>query len=399
MMDKIDEVLERGVEEILPGREGLVALMKKNKIRLYLGIDPTGGRLHLGHTISLRKIQQFADLGHEAILVIGTGTVLAGDPSARNEGRTPVTEKEIKKNISSWRKQAGKILDLGKVKIKYNGDWLLKLNLKDILKIASQISAIQLFKRDMFQRRIENGDTVWLHETLYPLLQGYDSVVLDVDLEVGGKDQTFNMLIGRELQRKMSNREKYVLTTEMILGTDGQPMSKTSENCVWLTDSPGEMFGKIMSIPDEQIIPYFTLLTDVTEEEITEMEELLKGHSENPMVLKKKLAREIVTMYHSDKEAQEAEEEFEKVVQKKELPTEIKVVNLSKTFISGATITDVVVETELANSRSEAKRLISQGGTTIAGEIITDPNAPFTGESGTVIRVGKRKFVKINIVD
>src|SRR3990170_9086354 len=245
-METIEDLLSRGVEKIYPNREALEKLLKQRKIRLYLGIDPTGSRLHLGHAILLRKLQKFAELGHEAILLIGTGTVLVGDPSQRSGARERVDEGEIQRNISTWRKQAEKILDFSKVRIKQNGDWLLKLTMKDLIAIASNISAVQLFKRDMFQERLKRGDTVWAHETLYPLLQGYDSVALDVDLEIGGTDQEFNMLIGRELQHKMKGRDKFVLTVPMILGTDGGQMSKTTGNCIWLDDTPEDMFGKIM---------------------------------------------------------------------------------------------------------------------------------------------------------
>ena len=206
----IENLLGRQVEQILPGRKELEELMKKRKIRLYLGVDPTGRNLHLGHTIVLRKLQQFAELGHEAILVVGTGTVLAGDPSQRDAARARITKKEIAENIKTWKKQVSRVVDFSKVTIKENGDWLAKLRLPEILDIASRISASQLFQRDMFQARLRRGDTVWTHELLYPLLQGYDSVAMDVDLEIGGTDQLFNMLVGRELQKKMRNKEKYV---------------------------------------------------------------------------------------------------------------------------------------------------------------------------------------------
>ncbi|OGD58976.1 tyrosine--tRNA ligase, partial [Candidatus Beckwithbacteria bacterium RIFCSPLOWO2_02_FULL_47_23] len=258
----IDEVLTRGVEQILPSREGLKQLMAKKKIKLYLGIDPTATNLHLGHTVMLRKLQQFADLGHEAILLFGTGTVLVGDPSQRATGRKLITQAEIDKNVATWKDQVKPIIDFNKVKIMYNAEWLLKLNLRDIIKIASHISAVQLFKREMFQRRLKQGDTVWYHETMYPLLQGYDSVVMDVDLELGGTDQTFNMLVGRELQQKINGREKFVLAGKMIMGTDGQPMSKTSGNCIWLTDSAQDMFAKLMAVRDELMPDYFEFFTD-----------------------------------------------------------------------------------------------------------------------------------------
>ena len=383
---KIEEVLSRGVEQVLPKKEDLKRLMQKRRIRLYLGIDPTAPKLHLGHSITLRKLQEFADLGHEAILVVGTGTVLAGDPSLRLETRPLVTEKEVMRNIKTWKKQASKILDFSKVKIKYNGDWLLKLKLGDIIKIASQISALKLFQREMFQRRIKMGQTVFLHETLYPLLQGYDSVFLNVDLEIGGTDQTFNMLIGRELMQKMKKKEKFVLTCPMILGIDGRPMSKTTGNCIWIEDSPNQMFGKIMSIPDNLIFDYFTLLTRVPLSEIEEIRKL------NPRDAKARLAREIVQIYHSKKKAEKAEKEFERVFKERKLPFKIPTIKIEKGEID---ILDLLFETKLASSKSEAKRLILQKGVKIDGKVQDDWRKIMKIREGMIIQVGKRRFIKL----
>ena len=382
---KISEVLTRGVVEVLPSKEALARLMKRQRIRLYLGIDPTAPRLHLGHTIPIRKLQEFAELGHEAILVIGTGTVLAGDPSAREKTRILITEKEIKKNIKDWKKQAGKVLDFSKVKIRYNGDWLLKLKLRDIVQIARHISAIKLFQRDMFQERLKKGGTVWTHETLYPLLQGYDSVALNTDLEIGGTDQVFNMLIGRELQEKMRSREKFVLTTPLVLGIDGKPMSKSSGNCVWIEDSASQMFGKIMSIPDELIRDYFALLTRIPTEEVK------KG---NPRDLKAKLAKEIVRIYHGEKAAKKAEEEFNKVFREKGLPSKIAAFETSKKVYL---LVDLLFEAKLAPSKSEARRVILQGGAKIDGKVKKNWKEKIETEEGMIIQVGKRKFLKIKI--
>lgn len=383
---KIDEVLTRGVEQILPSKEGLRRLMKKRKIRLYLGIDPTAEKLHLGHTITLRKLQEFADLGHQAILVIGTGTVLTGDPSLRLKPRALITEEEVAKNIKTWKRQAAKILDFSKVKIKYNGEWLLKLKLKDIIKIASKISAVKLFQREMFQRRIKMGQTVWTHEALYPLLQGYDSVFLNVDLEIGGTDQTFNMLIGRELMKKMRKKEKFVLTCPMILGIDGRPMSKTSGNCIWIEDKPDQMFGKIMSIPDHLIFDYFELLTRVPLVEIRKMRKL------NPREAKLKLAKEIVSMYWGEKVAQLAQREFERVFKEKKLPAKIPEIKIKDRALN---ILDLLVKTKLAPSKSEAKRLILQRGVKINGKIQDNWRKICQIKKGQILQVGKRKFVKI----
>jgi len=404
---KVDEVLTKGVLEVLPSKEGLKKLMRQKRIRLYLGIDPTGTKLHLGHTVTLRKLQEFADLGHEAILVIGTGTVLAGDPSARDKARPRITKKEIQKNIKTWKAQAGKILDFSKVKIKYNGDWLLKLTLKEIIGIASNLSAIKLFQRDMFQKRLKSGSTVWTHEILYPLLQGYDSVAMDVDLEIGGKDQTFNMLIGRELQEKMRQREKFVLTLPMILGIDGKPMSKTSGNCVWIEDSADQMFGKIMSIPDELIIPYFEVLTNLPFQ-IPERSEgwrrtnvlrVIQKHKRefqtrnvNPADLKKQLAFEIVKNYHSLESAKQAEEEFNRVFKEKKTPLKIPEIEIPEKQIP---LLGLLVKTKLVGSKSEAKRLVLQNGIKINGKLQKDWKETVQIKKGLILQAGKRKFVKI----
>ena len=366
--------------------------MKNRRIRLYLGIDPTGSNLHLGHTVPLRKIQQFADLGHEVILVVGTGTVLTGDPSQRARGRDRITEKEIAKNIKTWKKQASKILDFSKVKIKKNGDWLKKLRLPEIIEIASNISATQLFKRDMFQERIKRGGTVWTHETLYPLLQGYDSVYMDVDLEVGGTDQVFNMLIGRQLQQKMNNKEKFVLTTPLIMGLDGKTMSKTSQNTVNLTDSPKEMFGKLMSLRDELIIEYFTICTDVPLKEIQVMEKDIKTKKISPRDIKAKLATTIVGMYHTKTAAKKAEKEFISVFRERNLPKDIQKIKVS----ASATLPVILIKAKLASSKSEARRLISQGGVKINGEVIKDEKSIMKFKKGAVIQVGKRRFAQIS---
>ena len=382
----VEEVLTRGVEQVLPDKQSLKKLMQKRKIRLYLGIDPTAPKLHLGHAITLRKLQEFADLGHEAILVVGTGTVLAGDPSLRLKARPLISEKEVEKNIKNWKRQARKVLDFSKVKIRYNGDWLLKLGLKDIIQIASHIAAAKLFQREMFQRRIKVGQTVLTHETLYPLLQGYDSVFLGVDLEIGGTDQLFNMLIGRELMEKMRKKEKFVLTCPMILGIDGKQMSKTSGNCIWIEDSPNQMFGKIMSIPDNLIFDYLKLLTRLPLNGIEKMKKL------NPRDAKAKLAKEIVAIYHSQKAALLAEKEFERVFKEKKLPTKIPGVKIKEEKLN---ILDFLVKTKLASSKSEAKRLIFQKGVKINKEVQGNWRKMIDIKKGMLIQVGKRRFVRL----
>ena len=390
-MDKVDElltrtvddILTRGVEQVLPNKEGLEKLMASKKIRVYLGVDPTGTRLHLGHTIPLRKLQEFADLGHEAILLIGTGTVLAGDPSQRKTAREKITQEEIDENIKTWKEQVSKVIDFDKVQIKKNGEWLLKLGLAEILNIASNLSATQLIKRDMFQDRLNKGDTVWFHEVMYPMLQGYDSVAMDVDLEIGGTDQTFNMLVGRELQKKMNNREKFVLKTPLISGTDGQPMSKSSGNCIWVDDSPQDMFGKVMSMADNQMPQYWENLTNLDPKELEDLK---------PIDAKKKLAREIVKTYHPEEATYKAQQEFEGLFQKGTSSASMPIIKIKEASVE---LVDFLVDNNLAPSKSEAKRLIKEGAIEVDGQ--TFENDEFEFANNQVLRVGQKKFVRIEI--
>jgi tyrosyl-tRNA synthetase len=389
-MDKIEELLTRRVEKIYPSKKALEKVLRSGKkLKLYLGIDPTATRLHLGHTIPLRSLQAFADLGHEAILLFGTGTVLVGDPSERKKGRKLITDKEITENIKTWKEQVKPLIDFAKVKVRYNGDWINKMNIKDFIRLGSKLSATQLFKRDNFQKRIEAGDNVCYHETIYPLLQGYDSVVMNVDLEIGGTDQTFNMLIGRELQHKINKKEKFVLTTKMIMGTDGKKMSKTSENCIWLTDTPQNMYGKIMSIGDSLIGDYFEFFTSLALDKIEAIKKQMK--TKNPMVYKKQLALAITRQFHGREKANIAQKDFEIKFQKREVPKKIKNVKLK---IKNWNVVDLLVETKLAPSKSEAKRLIQQGAVKVNGSTINHQSLIINHHD--IINIGKRKWVRIN---
>jgi len=384
---KIKEALTKNVAEVFPSKERLAYLMGKKKIRVYLGVDPTGGKLHLGHTIVFRKLQEFVSLGHKVFLIFGTGTVLAGDPSLRDSGRPKISEKEIKENIKTWREQVKKIIDLSKVEIKYNGDWLLKLKLKDIINISSNLSAVRLFQREMFQRRIKKGDTVLFSETMYPLMQGYDSVVLDADLEIGGSDQVFNMLIGRELQRKMKNREKYVLTINMALGTNGEKMSKSSGNCIWILDSPEQKFGKIMSIPDNLVISYFELFTNYSSLDVQRFKKEI-----SPVMLKRKLAFSIVEIYHSKKEAEESEKNFNRIFKERKQPSKIPEIFIKEKNMN---ILDLLLKVKLVSSKTEAKRILIQKGVKMNGKIKNDWTENIQIKKGQVLQVGKRRFIKI----
>ena len=378
------DLLTRRVAKILPGRDALEALIKsKKKIRLYQGFDPTFNQLHLGHTIGFRKLMDFARAGHEVISLFGTGTVLAGDPSERDTGRKLITQTEIDENIKTWKEQVSKIVDFDLVTIKQNGDWLTELKLKDIINIASNISATQLFKREMFTRRIAKGDVVWYHETLYPLLQGYDSVAMDVDLEIGGTDQEFNMLVGRELQKKMNGRDKFVLTTPMINGTDGKQMSKSVGNCIWLTDKPEVIYSKIMAMSDSMITTYFELLTDIPMEEIKELD------PNQPIENKKRLAYDITRQLHGTTGADFAQKYFESYVQTKTAPDDTPILKAK----SGTSIIEVLKAASLGVSNGDIKRTIEQSGVELEGIKITDPNTPIT--SGGILKFGKKTYRKI----
>lgn len=385
-----NDILNRRVAKVLPSTEELEKVLAERKIRVYLGIDPTGGRLHIGHAIGIRKLMDFAQNGHEAILLFGTGTVLVGDPSQRDSVRAKISQEEIDQNIQTWKEQVAPIVDFDKVQIKQNGDWITKLGLKEIVAIASNISAVQLIKRDNFDRRISKGETVWYHETMYPLLQGYDSVVLDVDLEIGGTDQEFNMLIGRELQRKMKNREKFVLTTPMINGTDGKQMSKTTGNCVWLNDEPNDMFGKLMSVPDDQIVPYLELCSEVSIEGIRDLEAQLNSGA-NPKDVKARMARAVTEVWHGAESAKAAEGSFTSQFSQGELPSEMAEFKVN---MSDWDLADLLVSAGLASSKSDARRLIEQGGVRLNQQTTKDTSVVV--HNGDVLQAGKRRFIRIH---
>lgn len=391
--DQINELLTRRVDKIYPSKETLAKALKSGKkLRLYQGFDPTGTKLHLGHTIGIRKLMEFARLGHDVIFLFGDGTVLVGDPSERKTGRKLITEEEIEKNAAQWKKQVSPIVDFEKVKVLHNKNWLTKLTLKDIIKIGSKISAVQLFKRDNFTKRVKRGDTVWWHETMYPLLQGYDSVHMDVDLEIGGTDQMFNMLVGRELLWKFKKKEKFVMTTKMIVGTDGKKMSKTSRNCIWLTDNPQNMYGKVMTIPDDLIGDYFEFFTDVPMNKVNNIKNEIKTGKNNPVVYKKQLALEITKQFHGQKKAKQAQNEFKRVFEARGVPTKIKKIKLE---IKNWPPPDLLVNLKLVSSKSEAKRLINQRGVTINQSVIRDHQKTVTINSGDIISVGKKRWVEI----
>lgn len=388
----IQDVLFSQVHEILPTRDLLAKEMKKRKIRLYLGVDPTGANLHLGHAIPLLKLRQFQDLGHEVILLFGTFTARIGDPTGKDDVRKPLTEKEVRENMATYKKQAGKILDLSKTKIVRNGDWLGKLTLTDMLEIASRMTVSRLLERDMFQRRIKEGKEVWVHEMFYPLLQGYDSVAMDVDLEVGATDQTFNMLVGRKLQQSYHKKEKFVLTTPLLMGPDGRKMSKSLGNTIHILDTPNEMYGKVMSIRDDLILHYAELCANLSQKEVAIMGAGIENGSLHPREVKAGLAETIVSLYHTPKKAKDAEREFNRVFRDKNLPLDMPEKKVSLNKIDAASL---LVALGLAPSKSKARQLIEQGGARVNGERVKDVGTVISPCKGMVVQVGKRLFARV----
>ena len=354
-------------------------------MRLYLGIDPTGSNLHLGHSVPLLKLKAFQDAGHEVIFLVGSFTAMIGDPSGQDTMREPLTPAEVKKNFADYKKQASAILDFKKTKVVYNDKWLSILSLKDMVGLASNFTVQQMLERDMFQERLKGGNPIALHEFLYPLMVGYDSVMLDVDFEVGGNDQYFNMLAGRALQKAMGKREKFVLTTKLIEGTDGRKMSKSYNNCIYLTDEPNDMYGKVMSIKDDLMPLYFECCTELSMDEI---HTIFKGTARDA---KARLALEITKLYHGEKNAEEAQKHFESVFKDKEEPEDIAEVKVKKK----TPLVDVLVAQGLVASKSEARRLIEQKGIKVNGKPVQSVDAAVV-ETWTV-KVGKRKFIRLKI--
>ncbi len=393
------ELLTRAVEDVVPRKLAEEKLKNGKPMRLYLGIDPTGAKLHIGHSVPLRKLKAFQDAGHHIIFLIGSFTAMIGDPSGRDKMREPLTLDDTKRNFETYKEQAGKILDFNKVELRFNHEWLEKLGFNDIIKLASNFTVQQMLERDMFQKRIKDGNPISMHEFFYPLMVGYDSVVLDVDCELGGNDQLFNMLAGRTLQTAMGKRDKFVLTTKLIEGTDGRKMSKTYDNCIWLEDSAKDMYGKTMSIKDELILSYMECCTDMPISEIdTARKELAKGA--NPRDIKMRLARELVTIYHDADSATHAEQEFKNVFAKGDMPEDIPEIKVNEEI----SIIDGLALHKIVASKSEARRLIEQGAVKIGETTITSLQSTFGEEfakhslgNDAVFKIGKRRFVKFKI--
>ena len=379
-MDKIEELLTRGVSNIIPGKKELEKVLRSGKkLNIYLGIDPTATKLHLGHAVNLRKLQLFVELGHNVSFLIGDFTTKVGDSSDKESERPILTDEEIEKKWQTYKHQASKHVDFSKAKVVHNREWLSKLNFADIIKLCQQFTLNDYISREIMKKKLESGVSIRLDEVLYPIMQGYDSYFMDTDIQVGAADQTFNMQAGRSLQKKLRNKESFVLVNQYLTGTDGRKMSKSWGNAIRLDDSPNDIHGKIMSIKDELIPEYFLLATKLPVPDVSD-----------PMLAKKQLAFQIVKELHSENDAKQAEKYFESTFQQKQTPQDIPTIS-----VTSKNIVDVLIETQLASSKSEAKRLIEQKGVRIDNAVVS--NIQFLISNNQIVNVGSRKFVKVQI--
>ena len=391
--EKIDNLLTRAVSEAIVMGHLETVLKSGKRLRIKFGIDPTAPDIHLGHAVPLMKLRQFQDLGHQAVLIIGDFTARIGDPTGRIETRKPLSDAVIKKNLKNYLKQAEKIIDIKKAEIHYNSEWFGKMKAAEFHDLASRVTVQQILKRQDFRDRIKNDQDIMTNEMMYPLFQGSDSVKVKADIEIGGQDQTLNMLMGRRIQRSYGIPEQDILATWLIEGIDGiKKMSKSFGNYIGITEKPYTMYGKVMSIPDSLITKYFIALTSVPDQEIQKIDRDIKSGKTNPRDVKINLAHEIVKIYHGVKKAEEAAHEFHKIFIDKELPGKVPAVSLRA---GSYLIIDLLVNTGLAASKSEARRLVEQGAVKIDGGVIKDIKAELKVLGSVVVQVGKRNFRKI----
>jgi len=393
---KINQLLKKSTAEIIVKKDLEDKLRSGRILKVKLGIDPTGSDLHLGHMVVIRKLKEFQELGHTVQLLFGNFTGQIGDPTDKKTTRQVKTQEELENNAKKYLEQVGKVLDTSKVEVHWNADWLGNLKFIDIINLAQTFTVQQMIERDMFQERINNQRPIYMHEFFYPLMQGYDSVALKSDVELGGTDQTFNLLAGRTIQKAYGQEPQNILTVPLLIGTDGQEkMGKSLNNYIGINEEPSEMYGKTMSIPDHLILPYFELATDIPLEEIEKIKQAM-AEGENPKNIKMRLAREIVTLYHNHEAALHAESQFNEIFKNKGIPEEIELYKLANKQIS---IIDIIAESGMTNSKGEARRLILGGGVKVDGEKISDGEIQLNPEEKDnkeiILQVGKRKFLKI----
>ncbi len=388
--NKIENLLERGVVDVIQKDKLRKKLQSKKQLRIKLGIDPSGADLHIGHMVVIKKLKEFQDLGHQIILLFGNFTGQIGDPTGKMETRKAKTKEELDANAQKYLKQASFFLDVDNVEVRWNADWLAKLSFADVVQLASTFTVSQMMERDMFQERHDKNMPISVHEFFYPLMQGYDSVALEADVEIGGTDQTFNMLAGRTIQRAYNMTEQDILTVPILEGTDGiKKMGKSEDNYIAVDDDPNDMFGKVMSIPDDLIVKYFELTTNIPLDEIKQMEQAIKD-GENPMFYKKKAAKEIIEIYHDEQAAEIAEKQFTKVFSEHKLPDEMPEISTS----GNINLIDLMVQNNMAPSKSEARRLIKQGAVKY-DNVKAEAEVLDINKGKHVLQVGKRRFLKI----
>jgi tyrosyl-tRNA synthetase len=393
--EKIYELLSRGVEEVFIKEELEKLLLSGKQLRIKFGIDPTGPKIHIGRAIPLRKLRAFQDLGHQIVLIIGDFTARVGDASDKTGKRPMLTKETIEENLKDYKDQIGKIVDLSKIEFRYNSEWLAGLDFNGITELAEHFSVQQMLRRRNFSDRIESGDEISLREFLYPLMQGYDSVAINSDVEIGGFDQLFNLQAGRILQKAHTQPEQHIMTLQMLEGTDGRKMSTSWGNIITIVDDAYDMYGKIMSLRDDLITKYFLLCTDISRDEILQIE-LAMQNGENPMQYKKQLAREIVTIYHSADEAIDAQNNWEKAFSEGGLPDTIDEI----TGESGKLLSEILVENKLLDSKAEFRRLTDEGGIKIISEDLSEEKITdfqYKLDKTIILKVGKKKFVKVVI--
>lgn len=392
LLQKIHTVLTRGTVEVLVKSDLEKKLLSGKKLRIKLGIDPSGKDLHIGHMVVIRKLKEFQELGHHVLLLFGNFTGQIGDPTGKNTTRQIKSQEELEENAKHYLAQVRTLLDINKIEVVWNADWLRKLNFGDVVQLASQFTVAQMMERDMFQERAKVNAPISVHEFLYPLMQGYDSVALKADVELGGTDQTFNLLAGRTLQKAYGQTPQDIITVPILEGLDGKiKMGKTTKNYIGVNEPASEMYGKVMSIPDELIFRYFELATDMPLADIEILKKAMTG-GENPRNLKMRLGREIVTIYHNKKAADQAEAEFIEVFSKKGLPEAIEQKSVAQHRMN---IVELLTNTKLTPSKSEARRLIEQGGVKIDGEKISAIDHIVELKKEKLLQVGKRKFLKV----
>nr|WP_031516074.1 tyrosine--tRNA ligase [Desulfofalx alkaliphila] len=401
-LEKQLEVIRRGVAEIIPEEELVEKLkesIKNNKpLKVKLGLDPTAPDIHLGHTVVLQKLRQFQDLGHSVIIILGDYTGRIGDPSGKSETRKQLTEEEVLFNAQTYEKQIFKVLDKEKTRVVFNSQWLAPLTFKEVLTLSAKYTVARMLERDDFQKRFTANLPISIHEFFYPLMQGYDSVALEADIELGGTDQKFNLLMGRHLQKEYGQQPQIAITMPILEGLDGvNKMSKSLGNYIGIDEPANEMYGKTMSIPDDLMVRYFELVTRVPLEEVRQIEASLKEGSAHPRDIKMRLGREIVTIYHGAEAARRAEEAFVKVFQQRNLPDDIPEFKITDEMMEEGQVVlpKLLLAANMVASTSEARRLVKQRAVRIDGETVTDANLRFNVDKEMIINVGKRKFAKI----